>query len=103
MVGATTLSDEQARDIEREMWYINVHTELNPSGELRGNILAPGTLPAAAGATPRCLFRLRGSLSGGSEIYDLDIYGITCLFAEKGCTRRVLRCSLVDRFWSYGM
>lgn len=42
MVGAATLTPEQADALLNEMWYINVHTVVNPSGELRGNILAPG-------------------------------------------------------------
>lgn len=36
--GYFTLTEEQARDLINGLWYINVHTVNNPSGELRGQV-----------------------------------------------------------------
>ena len=37
--GSATLTDAQAADLEKGMWYVNVHTEANKGGELRGQVV----------------------------------------------------------------
>jgi len=39
MKGSATLDDQQATDLMAGHWYFNIHTEKNPSGELRGQVL----------------------------------------------------------------
>ena len=36
--GKATLTDEQAADLAAGKWYVNVHTEANPNGEIRGQV-----------------------------------------------------------------
>jgi CHRD domain len=36
--GSATLTDAQVADLEKGMWYVNVHTAANPGGELRGQL-----------------------------------------------------------------
>ena len=38
--GGATLTDEQIAELEAGMWYFNLHTEANPDGEIRGQVLA---------------------------------------------------------------
>jgi len=47
---------EEGNDLVKGRWYVNVHTPTNPSGEIRGQLLAPGE--TLYGAT----------LSGASEL-----------------------------------
>ena len=52
-MGTATLNADQMADLLAGLWYINVHTELNPSGEIRAQMLitssiTPVPLPAAA-------------------------------------------------------
>ena len=37
--GTATLTDEQAADLAAGKWYVNVHTEAHPDGEIRGQLL----------------------------------------------------------------
>jgi hypothetical protein len=37
--GSATLTDAQAVDLEAGRWYVNVHTEANKGGELRGQLM----------------------------------------------------------------
>jgi hypothetical protein len=37
--GTATLTDAQASDLEAGRWYVNVHTEANKGGELRGQLV----------------------------------------------------------------
>jgi len=37
--GTATLTDEQAADLAGGKWYLNVHTEANPDGEIRGQVI----------------------------------------------------------------
>jgi hypothetical protein len=51
-VGGSTLSAMDMNNLLAGMWYINIHTEINPGGEVRGQVL-PGSfqpipLPASA-------------------------------------------------------
>lgn len=36
--GITTISDEQESQLLSGLWYINIHTEANPPGEIRGQV-----------------------------------------------------------------
>jgi hypothetical protein len=36
--GTATLTDAQAADIQSGKWYVNVHTEANKGGEIRGQV-----------------------------------------------------------------
>lgn len=37
--GTATLTENQATDLRAGMWYANIHTALNPGGELRGQMM----------------------------------------------------------------
>jgi hypothetical protein len=37
--GTATLTDAQAADLEKGLWYANVHTEANKGGEIRGQMV----------------------------------------------------------------
>ena len=37
--GSATLTPEQAKDLEAGKWYFNLHTQANPGGEIRGQVL----------------------------------------------------------------
>jgi hypothetical protein len=37
--GSATLTDAQAADLKAGQWYVNVHTEANKGGELRGQLV----------------------------------------------------------------
>ena len=39
--GQATLTPEQAQQLTAGEWYINVHTQANPNGEIRGQVLPP--------------------------------------------------------------
>ena len=36
--GSATLTDIQATDLMAGRWYVNIHSELNPGGEIRGQL-----------------------------------------------------------------
>ena len=38
--GTATLTDEQAADLAAGKWYVNLHTEKFPDGEIRGQVMA---------------------------------------------------------------
>jgi hypothetical protein len=38
--GSATLTDEQVAELEGGMWYINIHTDAHPDGEIRGQVAA---------------------------------------------------------------
>jgi hypothetical protein len=38
MEGSATLNDQQAADLMAGRWYVNIHTEANKAGELRGQM-----------------------------------------------------------------
>jgi hypothetical protein len=37
--GSATLTDAQADDLQKGMWYANVHTDANKGGEIRGQVV----------------------------------------------------------------
>ncbi len=41
--GSGMISSQQAADLQAGLWYVNLHTSLNPSGEIRGQVV-PGPL-----------------------------------------------------------
>jgi glucose/arabinose dehydrogenase len=45
-VGSATLTAQQMADLLAGLWYLNVHTDLHPGGEIRGQVMpAPLTIP----------------------------------------------------------
>lgn len=38
IAGSETLSDDQAKELSDGLWYINIHTEANAGGEIRGQV-----------------------------------------------------------------
>ncbi|WP_437729275.1 CHRD domain-containing protein [Sorangium sp. So ce861] len=60
MVGVEDLGEDRAQDIQRGLFYFNVHTAENSKGEIRGQVLSPGeTLYTAV-------------LSGANEVPSVD-------------------------------
>lgn len=43
ITGQATLTPEQAKQFEASEWYINIHTEAHPPGEMRGQVKPPKT------------------------------------------------------------
>ena len=41
ITGQATLTPEQAQQFVAGEWYINVHTQANPGGEIRGQVIPP--------------------------------------------------------------
>ena len=41
IAGSATLTSEQAQQMMAGEWYINVHTQANPAGEIRGQVTPP--------------------------------------------------------------
>ena len=39
--GQATLTSEQAQQFAAGQWYVNVHTQANPGGEIRGQVIPP--------------------------------------------------------------
>ena len=39
--GQATLTAEQAKDFSAGRWYVNVHTQAHPAGEIRGQVVPP--------------------------------------------------------------
>jgi hypothetical protein len=47
ITGSAFLTPDQAADLRAGLWYVNIHTELNQPGEIRGQAIpAPGALAA---------------------------------------------------------
>lgn len=61
-VGMTTITADQVADLKDGLWYINIHTELNPPGEIRGQVSVHEPAAAAlVGAGFLLLARVRRS------------------------------------------
>ncbi len=41
MTGSATLTPDQAQQFSAGQWYINVHTQSHPAGEIRGQVIPP--------------------------------------------------------------
>jgi CHRD domain len=41
IVGTATLTPEQAKQFSDGEWYVNVHTQSHPAGEIRGQVVPP--------------------------------------------------------------
>ena len=41
ITGSVTLTPEQAQQFSAGDWYVNVHTQSNPAGEIRGQVIPP--------------------------------------------------------------
>jgi hypothetical protein len=41
ITGSATLTPEQARQFAAGEWYINIHTQAHPGGEIRGQVVPP--------------------------------------------------------------
>ena len=39
MIGAATITDAQAADLDAGKWYFNIHTAAHPPGEVRGQLM----------------------------------------------------------------
>jgi hypothetical protein len=40
--GSATVTDQQMNDLLANKWYVNVHTQAHPNGEIRGQVLHGG-------------------------------------------------------------
>jgi len=38
MIGSATITDPQENDLLAGLWYINIHSTVNPGGEIRGQV-----------------------------------------------------------------
>jgi hypothetical protein len=43
LIGSATLTEQQESDLLAGLWYINIHTNLNPTGEIRGQVQVVAT------------------------------------------------------------
>lgn len=50
--GSAMLSDDQIKQLEAGMWYVNVHTKANPGGEIRGQVWQEHAMAPKAAAKP---------------------------------------------------
>jgi hypothetical protein len=65
--GQPTLTPDQARQFEAGEWYINIHTQAHPDGEIRGQVLTP--LPSHADdAHPTRRSRRRNTDGGAAAV-----------------------------------
>jgi hypothetical protein len=39
LMGSATISDDQEMQLLDGLWYVNIHTEVNPPGEIRGQVV----------------------------------------------------------------
>ena len=49
ITGQATLTPEQSRQFAAGDWYINIHTQTHPDGEIRGLVLTPQPEHAQSG------------------------------------------------------
>ena len=48
IVGSTVITDEQETQLVNNLWYVNIHTEAYPAGEIRGQLVRVIPEPATA-------------------------------------------------------
>ena len=41
MTGTATLTPDQAKQFSAGEWYVNVHSQSHPAGEIRGQVIPP--------------------------------------------------------------
>jgi hypothetical protein len=41
MKGSATLTQDQAKQFSAGEWYVNVHSQSHPAGEIRGQVVPP--------------------------------------------------------------
>ena len=58
-IGSTFISPAQAADLLADLWYVNIHSDVNPGGDIRGQIRQVSAVPE-----PSMLLLLLGSLVG---------------------------------------
>jgi hypothetical protein len=56
LIGSATITDEQEADLLAGLYYVNIHTALNPGGEIRGQVTAPVTIAAGDNCTVAVTF-----------------------------------------------
>lgn len=62
LMGSTTISDVQEADLLAGLWYVNIHTGLNGSGEIRGQVVPePASMALLLGGSLLALRRRRKS------------------------------------------
>ncbi|MEQ9096569.1 MAG: CHRD domain-containing protein [Phycisphaerales bacterium] len=59
LMGSTMLTADQARDVQAGLWYVNIHTALNPSGEIRGQVIPAPASAAVLGLAGLTALRRR--------------------------------------------
>jgi hypothetical protein len=47
-IGATVITPAQAADLLSDLWYINIHTDLFPAGEIRGQVTVDNSVSAGS-------------------------------------------------------
>lgn len=63
-IGSTVITNAQATDLLNGLWYINIHTDQFPGGEIRGQVLPePTTLLMFGGAAALVTLRRRRCLA----------------------------------------
>jgi hypothetical protein len=67
MIGSATITQAQADDVMAGLWYVNIHTDANPSGEIRGQVFQ--RLRPTLFANNACTLDAAGSLyiGGGNS------------------------------------
>jgi hypothetical protein len=59
LVGSAAVSDDQELDILAGLWYVNIHTELNGAGEIRGQVVPEPAAGLLASLACVCFWRRR--------------------------------------------
>ena len=62
--GSTTLGDAQESELLGGLWYINIHTALNPAGEIRGQVTQAFAVPALSQWAALILLPLLAGVGG---------------------------------------
>jgi hypothetical protein len=87
MTGARSATSAQIADLERGLWYFNIHTAANQAGEIRGQLLRPGevlytAILAGSNQVPPVMTTATGAIgfilnaAGNSLRYDGAVTGV---------------------------